>query len=93
MTDDSQKARRERMSANSKSLLDAIDELHPLEQRKRSEVISTPASQELAEEIQRKSRRVFTMATGQVAQAEEVATSDVTMNAIGGPHADAADGR
>jgi hypothetical protein len=86
MTDDSQEARRGRLSDSSKNLLEAIDDLHALEQSKRDEVISTPAFHELADEIQRKSRGVFAMASDEVDQAEVVETSEVSMNEIGGSH-------
>ena len=92
MTDDSQEARRAGLSDNSKLLLDAIDDLHALEQTKRDALVSTPPFHQLAEEIQRRSRGVFDMASDEVDRAERVETTTVSLNDIGGAHIDGHDG-
>ena len=88
MTDKTQEARRELLSDDSKELLNAIDDLHALETSKRAELISTPPFHDLADEIQRKSRSVFSMATDEAELADSVETTDVSMNDIGGSHTD-----
>lgn len=88
MTDVTQPARRERLSDNSKELLDAIDDLHTLEEGKRAELVSTPAFHELADEVRRLSRSVFAMASDEVEQADQLETTDVSLDDVGGLHVD-----
>ena len=91
MTDDGQQARRARLSDSSERLLEAIDDLHTLEQGKRAMMVSTPPFHALGEEIQRKSRAVFDMASDDVAQADRVETTTVSLDEIGGLHIDGRD--
>jgi len=80
MSDESaQSSRRARLSAESKRLLDGINELHALEKRKRQVDISTPAFHELATAITAKARDLFRMTTIEEELGDRTETSDVSM--------------
>jgi hypothetical protein len=85
---DDQAERRERLSAESKRLLDAVDEVHALEAEKREHDISTPGFHRLAEQILAKSREIFRGAYRERDIGEELETTDVAMNEVGGRHQD-----
>lgn len=88
MLDSTQPARRQRLSDNSRQLLEAIDDLHTLEQGKRAELVSTPPFHEIADEVQHLSRSIFAMASDEVEQANQLETTDVSLDDVGGSHLD-----
>lgn len=77
-----QRRRRERLSEESRRLLDRIDELHQLEERKRDEKISTPAFHQLADTIKSKAADVFRMTTVQERLGDRIDTGDETLNDV-----------
>jgi uncharacterized protein with von Willebrand factor type A (vWA) domain len=77
-----QKALRKRLSATSRKFLESIDELRDLEERKRNELISTPAFHELAEKIKEKSREVFRVTAVQESLGDELETTATTLNEV-----------
>ena len=87
-----QRRRRERLSEESRRLLDRIDELHRLEERKRDEKISTPGFHRLADTIKAKAADVFRMTTVQERLGDRIDTGDVTLNDVDeGDHESAED--
>ena len=79
---DRQQRLRERLSAESRRLLDTIDEMHELEELKRAEDVSTPAFHSLAEEISRKGRDVFRITTIQESIGDSIESGTVSMNDV-----------
>jgi len=83
MSDESaQSPLRARLSAESKRLLDGIDELHALEKRKRQVDISTPAFHDLAGRITAKAREIFRITTIEEELDDRIVTSDVSLNDV-----------
>ncbi|HET7727265.1 MAG TPA: hypothetical protein VFK54_08060 [Candidatus Limnocylindrales bacterium] len=68
-----------RVRSDSDELLSAIEHLRRLEQRKRSEHISTPGFHELADEVALQARHVFDVASRENADADRAATTDVSI--------------
>ena len=60
-----QDAARRGLTDKSNQILKAVEELHTMEERKRTEQISSPPFHELAEDIREKSREIFRIATVQ----------------------------
>ena len=81
-SDDTQRARREKLSGESQRLLTAIDEIHDLETSKRDQDISTPPFHALADQVLDKSREVFRMAGAEADLDDEIETTDVTLNDV-----------
>jgi hypothetical protein len=81
-----QRPRRQRLAQDSEYLLHAIDEIHDLEAEKRTQDISTPKFHELAERILAKSREVFRRAYRERDRGNEIDTTDVSIDEVGGPH-------
>ena len=69
-----------RVRSDSDELLSAIDELRRLEQRKRSEHISTPGFHELADDVVVQARRVFDVASRENADGDRAETTDVSID-------------
>jgi hypothetical protein len=69
-------ARKADLARRSDELLEAIDDLHRLEELKRNEKISTPAFHRLAEDITAKSRQVFDIAHRQESLGNVTETTD-----------------
>lgn len=85
MSDESaQDNMRRRLDAESKRLIQSVDELRALEQKKREEPISTPGFHELADAIVTKARDVFRMTTIEEELGDRVDTGEVTLNEVDG---------
>ena len=58
-------AARRGLTDKSNQILKAVEELHAMEEQKRTEPISSPPFHELAQDIREKSREIFRIATVQ----------------------------
>ncbi len=79
---DRQSRLRANLSAESKRLLDTIDEMHELEELKRAEPISTPAFHRLADEVLAKGKEVFRITSEQEAMGDAIDTGAVSLNDV-----------
>ena len=68
------------LRVDSDKLMDALDDLKLTEGRKRNEEISTPEFHDLADQVERKSKRLFHLAKGEELDGDAVATTDQTIN-------------
>lgn len=64
-TDEEPAAVRRVLTDKSNQILQAVGELHAMEEQKRTEQISSPPFHELAREIREKSREIFRIASAQ----------------------------
>jgi len=70
------------LTNRSNQLLDALRHLRDTEKRKRDEPISTPEFHKLADDVDRTSRRIFSLAREQEQLGDETRTGDETINDI-----------
>jgi hypothetical protein len=63
-------------------LLERIDELHDLEEQKRTEPISTPAFHDLADTIKAKAREIFRITTIEEHVGDQIDTGSVTLDDV-----------
>jgi hypothetical protein len=70
------------LTGRSAEILNAIDDLHDMEVRKRERPISTPEFHDLAEDITAKSREVFRIAVEQEDVGEEAPSGDESINDV-----------
>jgi hypothetical protein len=70
------------LTDHSNRILQAVEELHQMENEKREETISTPPFHELADEIREKSREIFRIASEQQDLGEQADQTGDSINDV-----------
>ena len=81
-SDDQVRARKHELGEHSNEILQAVEDLRTMEQRKRGEDISTPPFHELADEIKAKSQEIFRIADEERQLGESVPTGNESIDDV-----------
>jgi hypothetical protein len=79
MADQEQSEHLRELRDNSDELMRALEDMKRTEARKRGHPVSTPKFHALADDVEKKSERLFRLAKGEISLADEIDTTDQTI--------------